>query len=101
MQLPFEILGAGYIQGMDDTPTPVEPSDSAPVVPSAGADAPLETAGTPVEGKPQSVVPIDPASLKAAHSSYGDYLQKAGLPFEDEEFSEGEYTARDVPDSQE
>ena len=30
----------------------------------------------------------DPDALREAHKKYGDYLKKAGLPFEDEEFED-------------
>ena len=37
-----------------------------------------------------SKVALDPDALKQAHGRTGNYLQKAGLPFEEDEFDESQ-----------
>jgi hypothetical protein len=54
--------------------------------------------GDPEEEAPPPGTPIpDPDALKSAHGRTGEYLKKAGLPFEDDEFEED--PAVESPDS--
>jgi hypothetical protein len=44
----------------------------------------------PTEAPDPADVTQDPAELRAAHAKYGQMLRKAGLPFDEDEFEDGE-----------